>query len=174
MTEVSRPAWASSHPLLAHYYDTEWGFPVKDERGVFERICLEAFQSGLSWLTILKRREGFRNAFAHFDPEIVATFAETDVARLMADEAIIRNKLKIDATINNASATVAMRALGGLENLVWSFKPPKEAFDPRATFSPESIALSKALKQSGFKFVGPTTVYALMEAIGMVNPRVKQ
>jgi DNA-3-methyladenine glycosylase I len=166
-------SWGSNDSLLRAYYDTEWGMPVRDERGLFERLTLEAFQSGLSWLTILRKRPAFRAAFAQFDPEEVAAFDEADDARLMADAGIVRNRLKVDATIANARATVALRERGGLPDLIWSYKP---AVTPTPmtwadvpTQSPESKALSKRLKAEGFRFVGPTTAYALMSAIGMVD-----
>lgn len=170
---LARPVWASTDPLLRDYYDTEWGLPVRDERGLFERLSLEAFQSGLSWATILRKRPAFRAAFADFDPEVVARFDDDDRARLMADAGIVRNRLKVDATIRNARATLDLRADGGLVDLVWSFRP---AVTPRPrtmaevpTTSPESLALSKALKARGFTFVGPTTMHALMEAAGVVD-----
>ena len=170
---LARPVWASVDPLLRVYYDTEWGMPVREERGLFERISLEAFQSGLSWATILRKRPAFRAAFADFDPEIVAGYDEADVARLLADTGIVRNRRKIDATITNARATVRLRDDGGLVDLVWSFRPSQtptpETYDEVPTTSPESVALAKALRRRGFTFVGPTTMYALMEAIGMVD-----
>jgi DNA-3-methyladenine glycosylase I len=170
---LARPVWASVDPLLREYYDTEWGMPVRDERGLFERISLEAFQSGLSWATILRKRPAFRAAFDDFDPDAVAGYGEADVARLMADAGIVRNRRKIEATITNAQATVGVRDEGGLVDLVWSFQPsqtpaPKTYADVPTT-SPESVALAKALRRRGFTFVGPTTMYALMEAIGMVD-----
>lgn len=170
---LARPAWAANDPLLREYYDTEWGMPVRDERGLFERISLEGFQAGLSWATILRKRPAFRTAFAGFDPDIVQHFDEDDVARLLADASIVRNAQKIRATIAGARATVALREEGGLVDLVWSFIPdatpaPLTAADI-PTSSPESVALSKALRARGFGFVGPTTMYALMEAIGMVD-----
>lgn len=169
----ARPPWAASDPLLREYYDTEWGMPVYSERGVFERISLEAFQSGLSWATILQKRPAFRDAFAGFDPDVVAAFDSNDVARLLADTAIVRNRRKIEATITNAAATVALRERGGLVEFVWSFRPEQTPL-PRTmadvpTQSAESVALSRALKRAGFTFVGPTTMFALMEAIGMVD-----
>ncbi|ROQ39461.1 DNA-3-methyladenine glycosylase I [Frondihabitans sp. PhB188] len=170
---LSRPIWASTDPVLQAYYDTEWGMPVRDERGLFERLSLEAFQSGLSWATILKKRENFRAAFRDFDPEVVAAFDDDDRARLMADAGIVRNRLKVDATIDNARAVIALRDEGGLVDLVWSFRPevtpePLTLADIPTT-SPESVALSKALKKKGFRFVGPTTMFALMEATGIVD-----
>lgn len=170
---LTRPLWAASSPLLQQYYDQEWGLPVTDEQGLYERICLEGFQAGLSWATILKKRPAFRAAFADFDPEAVAQFSAADADRLMLDAGIVRNRLKINATIRNAQATLALRAEGGLVDFVWGFKP---ASTPRPvvhsdipTQSAESVALSKALRRKGFAFVGPTTMFALMEAIGMVD-----
>jgi DNA-3-methyladenine glycosylase I len=170
---LARPTWASVDPLLMDYYDTEWGMPVRDERGLYERICLEGFQSGLSWATILRKRANFRAAFADFDPDVVATFTDDDVERLLGDAGIIRHRGKIRATITNARATIALREEGGLVDFVWSFQP---AETPRPhdhsqvpTVSDESKALSKALRKKGCAFVGPTTMYALMEAVGIVD-----
>ena len=173
---LARPRWAASDPLLREYYDTEWGMPVRDERGVFERLSLEAFQSGLSWATILRKRPAFREAFANFDPDAVAAFDDDDVTRLLADASIVRNRAKILAALTNARATVALRedaAVGGLAGLVWSYRPartpePRRAADVPAR-SAESTALAKDLKLRGFRFVGPTTCFALMEAIGIVD-----
>lgn len=170
---LARPPWASTDPLMREYYDTEWGMPVRDEQGMYERISLEGFQAGLSWATILRKRPAFRAAFLDFDPERVATFGEADVERLLQDAGIVRNRLKIRAAITNANATLALRADGGLVDFVWSFQPestpaPRTVADI-ATQSPESVALSKALRKKGFAFVGPTTMYALMEAIGMID-----
>lgn len=155
------------------YYDHEWGLPVTDEQGLYERICLEGFQAGLSWATILRKRPAFRAAFADFDPEAVARYGEADVDRLMQDAGIIRNRLKIAATIRNAQATLDLRSDGGLVDFVWSFRPastPVPALPADIpTQSPESIALSKALRKRGFSFVGPTTMFALMEAVGIVD-----
>ena len=166
-------SWGSFDPLLRDYYDTEWGMPVRDERGVFERLSLEAFQSGLSWLTILRKRPAFREAFAGFDPEAVAAFDDADVARLMADAGIVRNRLKVDAAIANARATMALRPAGGLADLVWSYQPSMTptpmSWAEVPTVSPESVALAKRLKREGFRFVGPTTMYALMSAVGIVD-----
>ena len=170
---LARPTWAASDPLMQAYYDTEWGMPVRDERGMFERISLEAFQSGLSWATILRKRPAFRKAFDGFDPDRVAAYDERDVARLMGDAGIVRNRRKIEATITNARATVALRGEGGLVDLVWSFRPAvtpaPTSYDEVPTSSPESLALSKALRRAGFTFVGPTTMFALMEAVGIVD-----
>lgn len=159
--------------MLREYYDTEWGMPLHDERSVFERLSLEAFQSGLSWTTILRKRPAFRAAFANFDPDTVAAFDATDVDRLMRDAGIVRNRAKIRATIANARATVALRSQGGLAELIWSFKP-EQTPEPRTladipTASPESAELAKALRKAGFRFVGPTTMFALMEALGIVD-----
>ena len=172
---LGRPTWASVDPMLRDYYDTEWGMPVRDERGVFERLSLEAFQSGLSWATILRKRPAFREAFADFSPETVAGFGDEDIERLMADAGIVRNRAKVLATIQNARATLGLREDpdGDLAAYVWSFKPaqtprPRTHADVPTT-SAESIALSKGLKRKGFTFVGPTTMYALMEAIGIVD-----
>ena len=173
---LARPLWAASDPLLRKYYDTEWGVPVRDERGVFERVSLEAFQSGLSWATILRKRPAFRTAFAGFSPDAVAAFDDDDVARLLADSSIVRNRAKILATLTNARATVALRedtAVGGLAGLVWSYRPDRTPEPRRAadvpTRSAESTALARELKRRGFRFVGPTTCFALMEAIGIVD-----
>ena len=170
---LARPAWASVDPLLRAYYDDEWGMPVRDEQGLFERLSLEAFQSGLSWATILRKRPAFRAAFADFDPDRVATFDEDDQARLMADAGIVRNRRKIEATIGNARATVALRDDGGLVDLIWSFRPDTTPMPTTIadvpTVSDESKALAKELRRRGFSFVGPTTMFALMEAVGIVD-----
>ena len=170
---LARPPWAAVDPLLQHYYDTEWGMPVRDERGMFERLALEGFQSGLSWLTILRKREAFRAAFRNFDPDTVAAFTQTDVERLLADSGIIRNRAKILATIGNAAATIALREDGGLVDFIWSFQPhttpePRTIADVPTT-SDASTALSLALRKRGFAFVGPTTMHALMEATGIID-----
>lgn len=170
---LARPPWAAHDPMLQHYYDTEWGMPVRDEQGLFERLSLECFQSGLSWATILRKREAFRKAFRHFDPDAVAAFNANDIDRLMADAGIVRNRAKILATINNAAATITLRADGGLAEFIWSFKPPTtpepRTLDEIPTVSEASTALSKALRKRGFSFVGPTTMHALMEAVGIVD-----
>ena len=164
-------------PLFAAYHDDEWGAPVTDERGLFERVSLEAFQSGLSWLTILRKREAFRTAFAGFEPDAVARFGARDVKRLLADAAIVRNRAKIEATIANARATLDLRDAGTpLDEVVWSHRPaPRPApasFADIPAQLPKAAALAKALKRAGFRFVGPTTVYAAMEACGLVNDHV--
>jgi DNA-3-methyladenine glycosylase I len=170
---LTRPIWASTDPLLREYYDTEWGMPVRDERGLFERLSLEAFQSGLSWATILRKRPAFRAAFDDFDPDAVSRYDDDDVARLLGDAGIVRNRAKVLATITNARATVGLRERGGLAELIWSFRPettPEPAtFADVPTTSAESKALAKALRAEGFVFVGPTTMFALMEAIGIVD-----
>ncbi|HET8953791.1 MAG TPA: DNA-3-methyladenine glycosylase I [Solirubrobacteraceae bacterium] len=166
--------WGASTPDYADYHDEEWGRPIRDDRGMYERLCLEAFQSGLSWLTILRKREAFRAAFAGFEPAAVAAFGEQDVVRLMADAGIVRNRLKIDAAIANAKVVAAMERDGeSLAELLWSFAPgerpaPRTPADIPAV-TPESTAMAKELKRRGFRFVGPTTAYALMQASGIVN-----
>jgi DNA-3-methyladenine glycosylase I len=164
--------WAASTTDFVGYHDTEWGVAVRDDRGIFERLSLEAFQSGLSWLTILRKRDAFRAAFANFDPERVASFGARDVKRLLNDQGIVRNRAKIDATIANARATLQLPT--GLAELTWSFAPtgrrraPRSRADIPAT-TPESTAMAKHLKRAGFRFVGPTTAYALMQACGLVD-----
>ena len=172
-TGVTRCSWALSTAEYMAYHDQEWGVAVHGETRLFERLTLEAFQSGLSWLTILRKREGFRAAFAGFDVEAVAVFGEADYQRLMADSSIVRNRLKIRAAVTNARAVVGLRDEGGLDQLMWSFAPvgrpqPQTSADVPAT-SAESIALAKALKHRGFVFVGPTTMYAAMQACGLVD-----
>ncbi|HEY4279954.1 MAG TPA: DNA-3-methyladenine glycosylase I [Conexibacter sp.] len=163
-------------PLYERYHDEEWGVPVRREQALYERISLEAFQSGLAWITILRKREGFRHAFADFDPEVVAAYGDDDVARLMGDASIVRNRAKIEAAIANARAVLALRDAGiDLGELLWSFAPAGPdshgAAELRAlpAVTPESRAMAKRLKQLGFRFVGPTTAYASMQAIGIVN-----
>jgi DNA-3-methyladenine glycosylase I len=167
--------WPTSDPLYLAYHDEEWGRPVTDERGLLERLCLEGFQSGLSWLTILRKRKNFRAAFATFDPERVARFAARDIERLLGDAGIVRHRGKIEAAIANARGTLALREAGTpLEELVWGHRPKVGRAAPRSLkdlppTTPESTALSKELKRVGFRFVGPTTVYAAMQACGVVN-----
>lgn len=175
---ISRCWWCGTDPLYVEYHDTEWGVPVHGDREMFERLVLEAFQSGLSWITILKRRETFRAAFAGFDPHIIAGFGAADRERLMNDPGIIRNNAKIDATIHNAAivATMIDTEPGALDDLIWSHAPktnPRRV-DPTdiPAVTPESEALAKALKKRGFRFVGPTTAYAHMQAVGVVNDHV--
>ena len=176
-SSLSEPkrCWPTSDPLYLAYHDEEWGRPVTNERGLLERLCLEGFQSGLSWLTILRKRENFRTAFAAFDPERVARFAARDVERLLGDAGIVRHRGKIEAAIANARGTLALRDAGTpLDELVWSHRPKARRAAPRSLkdlppTTPESTALSKELKRAGFRFVGPTTVYATMQACGVVN-----
>jgi DNA-3-methyladenine glycosylase I len=165
--------WESNDEAYNRYHDEEWGRPVVDERGLYERFCLEGFQSGLSWLTILRKREAFRAAFAGFDPELVAEFGQREVKRLLDDAGIVRHRGKIEAAIANARATLELREGGRpLPDLVWSYRvdgpAPRSHDDWRAT-TPESEALSKELRKAGFRFVGPTTVYASMQACGVVD-----
>jgi DNA-3-methyladenine glycosylase I len=174
---LARCAWGSAAPDYLPYHDAEWGVPVHGESALYERITLEAFQSGLSWLTILRKREGFRRAFAGFDVEQVARFDDADLARLLADPGIVRNRAKVAAAVTNARAVLGLRDRvdGGLDALVWSFAPdprdrpvPTRLRDVPAT-TPQSVALSRALKGHGLVFVGPTTAYAAMQACGLVD-----
>jgi DNA-3-methyladenine glycosylase I len=167
---VPRCWWAGDDPDYVAYHDTEWGQPVTDDRALFEKLCLEGFQAGLSWLTILRKRERFREVFAGFDPQVVAAYGPADVERLLGDPGIVRNRAKIEATIGNARAMLELESLGAL---VWSFAPqpgpaPRTPADIPAQ-TPESVALSKELKRRGFRFVGPTTCYAFMQAMGLVD-----
>jgi DNA-3-methyladenine glycosylase I len=170
-----RCAWADSAPEYVIYHDEEWGTPLRGDDALFERLCLEAFQSGLSWITILRKRPAFRSAFAGFAIDAVAAFDADDEARLMADAGIVRNRAKISAAVRNARA--AQELPEGLSELLWSFAPgdgrprPATLVDVPAT-SPESVAMAKELKRRGFVFVGPTTAYALMQATGMVDDHV--
>jgi DNA-3-methyladenine glycosylase I len=170
-----RCRWATAAPEYVGYHDDEWGRPVRDDRGLYEKLSLEAFQSGLSWLTILRKREAFRAAFAGFEIERVAAFGSGDTERLLADAGIVRNRAKIEATIANARAARELQTSGGsLAELIWSFAPALNRGAPR-TFADvpsktaESQALARELKRRGFRFVGPTTAYALMQACGLVN-----
>ena len=170
-----RCSWSIVTPEYIRYHDTEWGFPVVDDRRLFEKICLEGFQSGLSWRTILAKREDFRRVFHDFDFDRVATFKEKDVERLLQDASIIRHRGKIEATINNAKRTQEMiKSEGSLAVYFWSFEPDEETLPPPQTIttSPESIAISKDLKKRGWKFVGPTTVFAFIQAMGLINDHV--
>jgi DNA-3-methyladenine glycosylase I len=167
--------WGDGDPLFERYHDEEWGFPVLDERGLFEKLALETFESGLSWRTILAKRDAFRAAFAGFHPDAVASFGDADVERLLADPGIVRNRAKIEATLANARATVGLHATGDpLEALVRAHTPPPRERPP-ATWAdvpatvPETVALARDLKRRGFRFVGPTTLYALMQACGLVD-----
>jgi len=172
--------WALGTPDYVDYHDSEWGRPLHGESELYERLTLEAFQSGLSWLTILRKRENFRQAFDGFDIERVAAYGDKDVARLMSDDGIVRNRKKIDAAITNAGAARELHAVGEtLNELVWSFAPapdsrpaPKRGADVPA-ITPESTALAKELKRRGFVFVGPTTAYATMQAAGLVNDHLE-
>ncbi len=172
---VPRCPWAGDDPLYVRYHDEEWGRPVRDETRVFEKLCLEGFQAGLAWITILRKREAFRAAFDGFDPERMAGYGERDVARLLADPGIVRHRGKIEAAIGNARALVALHAAGGsLSELVWSHAPAAPGPAPRGMAdvpaqTAESAALSRALKAHGFRFVGPTTAYAAMQALGVVD-----
>ncbi|HEY5908903.1 MAG TPA: DNA-3-methyladenine glycosylase I [Vicinamibacteria bacterium] len=174
----SRCFWGASTPDYADYHDREWGFPVTDDRRLFEKVCLEGFQAGLSWLTILRKRDNFRRAFAGFDLERVARFGARDVRRLLGDTGIVRHRGKIESAINNARRALEVRAeLGSLRTYFWRFEPDPASRPRRLTrgtlvtmtTSPESVALSKDMKRRGFTFVGPTTIYAFMQAMGLVN-----
>jgi len=182
--EDGRPrcAWGTSTPEYVAYHDAEWGFPVVDDRRLFEKICLEGFQSGLSWLTILRKRENFRRAFAGFEFEKVARFGARDVKRLLGDAGIVRHRGKIESTIQNAKrACDLVEEKGSLASYFWSFEPGPKSRPKRLTraallklaTSPDSIALSKDLKRRGWSFVGPTTVYAFMQAMGLVNDHLE-
>ena len=173
---LARCRWGDSTPDYRAYHDIEWGFPVGDDRHLFEKLSLEAFQSGLSWLTILRKREAFRRAFANFDVHAVAAFDDADVDRLLGDAGIIRHRGKIEAVINNARRAVQLTGAGtSLAAHVWSFEPSRPDGDPaaadlaRLTTSPEATALAKDLKRRGWRFVGPTTAYAFMQSMGIVN-----
>ena len=174
-----RCSWGTSTPDYVAYHDDEWGRPVVDDTRIYEKICLEGFQSGLSWLTILRKREGFRRAFAEFDPAVVASFGPRDTKRLLADAGIVRHRGKIEATIANARATLdAQERHGSLASVVWAFEPrrrgrrvPKGLGDIESK-TVESTALSKELSRLGFRFVGPTTAYAAMQSLGLVNDHV--
>ncbi len=179
---VVRCSWGASHPAYVRYHDEEWGFPVADDRRLFEKLCLEGFQSGLSWLTILKKRESFRAAFRGFDFEAVARFGPRDVARLLKDAGIVRHRGKIESAIHNARRARELRGeAGSLAAFFWTFEPGDGDRPRRLTWpvlrtmstTPASTALSKALKKRGFTFVGPTTAYAFMQAMGLVNDHVE-
>jgi DNA-3-methyladenine glycosylase I len=177
---IRRCGWSTSARDYTAYHDDEWGRPVIDDARMFEKLCLEGFQSGLSWLTILRKREGFRRAFAGFDPGKVAHFTNRDVQRLLGDAAIVRHRGKIEATIANARATLDVRdQRGSLAALIWSFEPRRRgrAAPTRLggipSSTPESVALAKELRRWGFRFLGPTTVYAAMQSLGIVNDHVR-
>jgi DNA-3-methyladenine glycosylase I len=172
----SRCSWCGAAPEFLDYHDAEWGFPVGDDRRLFEKLCLESFQSGLSWRTILNKRENFRAAFSHFDFNKMAEFTERDVERLLSNEGIIRHRGKIEAVINNARcAQQLVRQEGSLAAFFWRYEPVAKnlAAPQTVSTSPESIALSKALKKMGWKFVGPTTAFAFMQAMGLINDHVE-
>ncbi len=181
-TSRTRCAWCQATPLYRHYHDTEWGFPVADERRLFEKICLEGFQAGLSWLTILNKREAFRSAFASFEAEQLADFNANDVQRLLGNAGIVRHAGKIASTINNARRVIELRReFGSLGAYVWRLEPLAADRPDRVTLetykatpmSPASTALSKDLKKRGWTFVGPTTMYAFMQAMGLVNDHLE-
>jgi DNA-3-methyladenine glycosylase I len=172
----NRCAWAGSAPEFLGYHDTEWGYPVTDDQRLFEKLCLESFQSGLSWRTILAKRENFRAAFAQFDFNVMADFDEQDVERLLGDAGIVRHRGKIEAVINNAQrAKELVTQEGSLAAFFWRYEPaPSELGEPQTqSTSPASIALSKDLKKRGWKFVGPTTVFAFMQAMGLINDHAR-
>ena len=172
---MTRCPWGRVPEEYRQYHDDEWGRPVVDDVRIYEKLCLEGFQSGLSWLTILRKRENFRTAFAGFDPAVVAGFGERDVRRLLGDPGIVRHRAKIEAAIANAQATLAVQeAEGSLAALVWRFEPGRRRKPPRVmgeipSSTPESTALSKELRKRGFRFVGPTTAYAAMQSLGLVD-----
>ncbi len=179
---TTRCTWCEATQVYRNYHDTEWGFPVADDRRLFEKICLEGFQSGLSWLTILNKREAFRRGFANFDIEQLAQFGDDDIARLLQDASIVRHRGKIVSTINNARHALALRdECGSLATYFWRWEPEPASRPARVTrealramtTSPESVALSRDLKKRGWSFVGPTTVYAFMQAMGLVNDHVE-
>ena len=174
--------WCQASPAYRHYHDHEWGFPVTDDTRLFEKLCLEGFQAGLSWLTILNKREAFRRGFAGFDAERIVRFEERDIARLLADAGIVRHRGKIESTINNAKRVLELREeFGSLSAYAWRFEPAPRSRPKRLTLaalkalgsSPESAAMSKDLKKRGWSFVGPTTVYAFMQAMGLVNDHIE-
>ena len=179
---TARCRWCQASAAYRHYHDNEWGFPVTDDRRLFEKLCLEGFQAGLSWLTILNKRESFRAGFANFDAEHVSRFKEADIARLLADAGIVRHRGKIESTINNAKRVIELRAeFGSLAAYAWSHEPAAASRPKKMTLvaaranttSPESVAMSKDLKKRGWSFVGPTTVYAFMQAMGLVNDHLE-
>ena len=171
-----RCSWCNAAPEFLHYHDKEWGYPVNDDRILFEKLCLESFQSGLSWRTILVKRENFRSAFKHFDFNQIAKFKQRDIDRLLKDEGIVRHRGKIEATINNAKrAQELVDQEGSLAAFIWRYEPDakKLAKPQTASTSAESIALSKDFKKRGWKFLGPTTIYAFMQAMGLINDHVE-
>jgi len=179
MTEIIRCGWAGTDPLYVAYHDDEWGVPVHDDQELFDRLMLEGFQAGLSWITILRKRENFHRAFDGWNPEIIARYGEADIARLLADPGIIRNRLKVNGAVRNAQAYLAIRDAGeSFSDLLWSFvggepivnQPVSLADVPVST--PEAAAMSKELKRRGFTFVGPTICYAFMQSVGVVDDHV--
>jgi len=179
---LTRCAWCQATPAYRHYHDHEWGLPVTDDRRLFEKLCLEGFQSGLSWLTILNKRDNFRRAFDGFDAACIARYGAREVERLLGDAGIVRHRGKIESTINNAQRVIELRReFGSLAAYAWQHEPAREARPKRLTWaalkamstSPESVAMSKDLKKRGWSFVGPTTVYAFMQAMGLVNDHVE-
>ena len=179
---AARCRWCAASAAYRHYHDHEWGFPVTDDRRLFEKLCLEGFQAGLSWLTILNKRESFRAGFANFEAEQVARFGAAEVTRLLADAGIVRHRGKIESTLNNAKRVIELRReFGSLAAYAWGFEPAAASRPKRITAaalkamttSPESVAMSKDLKKRGWSFVGPTTVYAFMQAMGLVNDHLE-
>ena len=175
---VKRCWWCGSDPLYIDYHDNEWGVPVFDDRRLFEKVCLEGFQAGLSWITILRKRENFRSAFADFEFKVVSKFGKRQIERLMGDAGIVRNRAKIEATINNAQRVIDLiETEGSFSDFLWQFQPGKsQTFHRRdqiPAITDESKQMSKSLRKMGWKFVGPTTCYALMQAMGMVNDHLK-
>ena len=179
---IPRCFWCGDDPLYVAYHDTEWGIPVRDDTRLFEKLCLEGFQSGLSWLTILRKRENFRKAFKGFDISSVAAFGKRDVNRLLKDAGILRHRGKIESTINNANRAIELiEECGSLADFIWQFQPDPKSRPKKLDWatlktmstSPESIALSKDLKKRGWTFVGPTTCYAFMQAMGLVNDHLE-
>lgn len=168
---VLRCSWGVSTADYVPYHDLEWGYPVGDDRTLFEKLCLESFQSGLAWLTILRKRDAFRSAFHNFEPDQVAAMTPADVERLLGDAGIVRHRRKIESAINNAKCTLALQESQSLAGFVWAFEPPNSS--PLAAQTPESEALAEALKGQGFTWLGPTTVYAFMQAMGLVNDHLK-
>ncbi len=171
-------SWVGSEPIYISYHDEEWGVPEYDSRTLWEKLILDGFQAGLSWITILKKRDNFRNAFAGFDPNVIADWGEADVERLLGDAGIVRHRGKIEATIGNAKAWQVIEAREGFDNFLWNYmggKPLQNRFESMGqvpTQTPLSVQISKDLKKEGFRFCGPTITYAFMEAVGMVNDHV--
>jgi DNA-3-methyladenine glycosylase I len=177
---IARCWWSDSDDVYRHYHDTEWGRPVDDDRRLFEKLCLEGFMSGLSWLTILRKRENFRAAFRRFEPEAVARFTSRDVSRLMGDAGIVRNRAKIEATINNARRLADLRKeAGSFASYVWRYEPksrrrlPERAELMEAGLPAEAVGMSKDLRRRGWSFVGPTTVHSFMQAMGLINDHIR-